>query len=205
MSGGYDQGYKECPCFWGREPGSVLTQLDGLQRLNNLDVLDLGCGEGKNAAWLADRGCRVLAIDVSEYALENARRLWQTTQVTWAHQDVSELTWRRRNAYDLIIAYGLMHCLRDREQVSLIISAMKYSTRTGGVIVLVAFNDRSQDLSAAHPGFDPLLLSHSEYEHLLADWELIISTDRNLFETHPHNGVPHHHSMTRMAARKTQE
>jgi len=36
-------------------------------------VLDLACGEGRNAIWLAERGWRVTAVDFSEVAIANAR------------------------------------------------------------------------------------------------------------------------------------
>lgn len=36
-------------------------------------ALDLGCGEGADALWLADRGWRVVAVDVSDTALQRAR------------------------------------------------------------------------------------------------------------------------------------
>lgn len=38
-------------------------------------ALDLGCGEGRNAVWLAEQGWRVTGVDFSRVALEKARRL----------------------------------------------------------------------------------------------------------------------------------
>ena len=65
--------------FWedhyrGREkrrsvrPGAVLAEVAG--PLTPGSALDLGCGEGGDAVWLATRGWRVTAVDVSETALE---------------------------------------------------------------------------------------------------------------------------------------
>ncbi len=48
MSGGYDDGYRECPCFWGDEPGSLVRVLcDHIGPVRGFAVLDAGCGEGK--------------------------------------------------------------------------------------------------------------------------------------------------------------
>ena len=38
------------------------------------DVLDMGCGDGILAAWLARRGARVTAVDVNAFAVEATRR-----------------------------------------------------------------------------------------------------------------------------------
>jgi hypothetical protein len=67
--------------------------------------------------------------------------------------------------------------------------------------VICAFNDRFQDLSA-HPGFSPTTLNHNIYLDIFSDLETIQAHDRDLHEIHPHNGILHTHSMTRILARK---
>ena len=71
LNGGYDEGYKACPCFWGDKPASLVAELMATHDVADWIVLDLGCGEGKNAAALARAGARVTAIDCSEVAVEN--------------------------------------------------------------------------------------------------------------------------------------
>lgn len=49
MSGGYDNGYRNCQCFWGIVPGSFVNLLcDRLPSVFGLKVLDAGCGEFRN-------------------------------------------------------------------------------------------------------------------------------------------------------------
>jgi hypothetical protein len=67
--------------------------------------------------------------------------------------------------------------------------------------LVVAFNQRRQELHA-HPGFTPTLMPDSFFAELYSDWNLVFHTDSDLHETHPHNGIPHTHSMTRIIARK---
>jgi ubiquinone/menaquinone biosynthesis C-methylase UbiE len=164
-------------------------------------VLDLGCGEGTNAAWLTDQSCRVTAVDVSAAALRNALAKYPQSSVGWLHADAITLDFPPES-FDLVVAYGLMHCLTEEESSCLIVR-MKQWTRVGGANVIVAFNDRDQDLSG-HPGFQPTLRAHDSYVEQYDDWQLLLATDRDLYETHPHNGIPHHHSMTRIAARRSQ-
>jgi len=45
------------------------------------DALDLGCGEGGDAIWLAGHGWRVTAVDVSQTAVARARVAGQATGI----------------------------------------------------------------------------------------------------------------------------
>jgi SAM-dependent methyltransferase len=46
------------------------------------DALEVACGQGRLAVWLAQRGMAVVAVDVSPVAIENARRLAAISGVT---------------------------------------------------------------------------------------------------------------------------
>jgi tellurite methyltransferase len=196
-SGGYDEGYGACPCFWGREPGRLIKCL--LERFTDfagLSVLDAGCGEGKNAHALAARAAKVTAIDCSPLALSNARAAWPEDQIKWVQADVRDLHWPIQ-AFDLVVAYGLLHCLSNRSEIESVVSRFKAATHRGGRHVVCAFNARRQDL-VAHPGFEPCLLSHGDYLALYRDWAVEEASDEDLHEMHPHNKIAHVHSLTRM-------
>lgn len=57
---------------WGR-PEASLTLLP--TDMSDMDAIELGCGTGYVAGWMARRGARVTAIDVSPDQLASARRL----------------------------------------------------------------------------------------------------------------------------------
>lgn len=199
---GYDDGYEACHCFWGEAPGSLLAHLDqSIACYTGIRVLDLGCGEGKNAIHLARKGAIVVAVDSSERALSNAKRYWPDAGIIDWRLGIAERFDHSLCDFDVVIAYGLMHCLNDKVAITAAIRNMQRLTRDGGYNVLCAFNDRDQDLKA-HPGFQPTLLPHEFYIGLYDDWETIVATDLDLEETHPHNNIPHRHSMSRILARK---
>lgn len=202
MDGGYEDCYKACDCFWGTRPGSLILQLkDVVRSFAGLRVLDAGCGEGKNAVYLAGLGASVDAFDLSERAVAHATSLWTGyPSVNWKVADARSIP-LPADSYDLVIAYGLLHCLRDRHEVVDLARRLMGCTRRTGFHVVCTFNDRHQELDA-HPGFSPVLLPHTFYESLYAGWSIIHSSDTDLHETHPHNNVPHTHSMTRLIARK---
>jgi SAM-dependent methyltransferase len=201
-TGGYDDGYSTCPCFWGRSPGSLVRYFaDQVRAPNGLVVCDLGCGEGKNAAFLAGLGARVYAFDVSQLALRNALAAWRALGgVRWFVADADSFP-LPDDRFDLVVAYGLPHCLGGQERVQRLLRRVQAATRLGGHNIVVALNDRYQDLRA-HPGFAPCLLPHDWYcaQYRIAGWRLVTATDEDLCETHPHNSIPHVHSMTRILA-----
>lgn len=203
MDGGYDAGYRACPCFWGREPGKLVRMLASIMsNVMGIYVLDAGCGEGKNAAFFARLGASVTAIDISELAIAHAKSLWpEYRSIEWQIQDVANLP-LSPNAYDVVIAYGLPHCLRSPDEIRSVVSRLQGATKEGGYNAIVALNLRSQDLRA-HPELKPCLIDHRAYLEIYRDWRIIVEEDTDLAETHPHNNILHTHSLTRILAKKT--
>lgn len=199
--GGYETGYAACSCFWDQEPGSLVQRLfDYNTDVTGLRVLDAGCGEGKNAYALAERGSKVKAVDCSARAIETARIRFSHPAITWHVADVT--AWNLKpESYDIIIAYGLLHCLATPRDIFQLVSRFQTATRPCGLNIICAFDDGPQDLSA-HPGFTPTLLSYDDYVRLYQGWHLVTARSSLLYETHPHNDIPHHHSLTRLLAEK---
>lgn len=56
------------------EPDPTLVEYVGAQRLASGRALDIGCGTGTHALWLASRGLDVLGVDVARRAIEIANR-----------------------------------------------------------------------------------------------------------------------------------
>ena len=55
--------------------GSDLVLADQIEHLPPGRALDIGCGTGVNAVWLAKRGWQVTAVDYSKVALEKSKSL----------------------------------------------------------------------------------------------------------------------------------
>jgi SAM-dependent methyltransferase len=69
----WDVRYADAELVWGSEPNRfVAAELDGLPPGRALDV---ACGEGRNAIWLAGRGWQTTGVDFSAAAVDRARRL----------------------------------------------------------------------------------------------------------------------------------
>jgi len=103
-------------------------------------VLELGCGTGEDAAWLAQRGVFVTATDASAAMLEVARRkathAGVADRVTTRHlaiQDVPGTTFEEK--FDGVLSdFGALNCLREFDALG---RALGRLVRPGGWAVLV--------------------------------------------------------------------
>lgn len=70
--GGWDERYSTREQIWSGEPnGALVSELAGARPGT---VLDIGCGEGADAVWLAQQGWQVTAIHPSDVAVERSRQ-----------------------------------------------------------------------------------------------------------------------------------
>ena len=69
----WDARYAGAELVWGAEPNQFVAA--ELADLEPGRALDIACGEGRNAIWLATRGWFAVGLDFSTVAVERARRL----------------------------------------------------------------------------------------------------------------------------------
>jgi SAM-dependent methyltransferase len=111
-------------------------------------AIDLACGEGRNALWLAARGWQVTAVDFAEAGVDKGRRLAaeRGLVVDWRVQDL--LAWEPPvAAFDLVLVFYLQLPADERRIVH---AAAARALAPGAVLVLVA-HDRT-NLVDGHAG-----------------------------------------------------
>ncbi|MQA95954.1 MAG: methyltransferase domain-containing protein [Streptosporangiales bacterium] len=98
-------------------------------------ALDLGCGEGADAIWLAEQGWTVTATDVSKVALDRAAAHARERGVTvdWRRHDLAESF--PEGTYDLVCAFFL-HSPVDMPRDGILRSAAA-AVAPGGVLLIV--------------------------------------------------------------------
>lgn len=133
--GFWDQHYQNTIRPWSGEANYVLV--DMVEHSPPGRALDLGCGEGGDAVWLAMRGWRVTAVDVSATVLDRVRQLAAASGVgDWVIAERHDLARTFPNgAFDLVTALFLHSPLDfQREQV------LRQSARAvapGGMLLIV--------------------------------------------------------------------
>lgn len=100
-------------------------------------ALDLGCGEGGDAMWLAERGWRVVAVDISDTALvraaEDARTRGVGDRIDFQQHDLSSSF--PDGSFDLVSAQFL-HSMLPLDRTAIFAKAAQ-SVRPGGVLLIV--------------------------------------------------------------------
>lgn len=69
----WDERYSQADMVWGTPPNPVVVEF--VTSLPPGRALDLACGEGRHALWLATRGWRTTGVDFSAVAIEKARQI----------------------------------------------------------------------------------------------------------------------------------
>ena len=98
-------------------------------------ALDLACGAGRNAVWLARRGWRVTGVDFSDVALQAARGLAASAGVDVEWIEADAVTWPAESrAYDLVAVMYLQLPAAERRAA---LARAAAAVRPGGTLLVV--------------------------------------------------------------------
>jgi SAM-dependent methyltransferase len=119
-----------------RKPNELLVR--EADSLTPGTVLDLGCAEGGDAIWFAERGWRVTAVDVSRTALDratsHARDAGVASKIDWQRHDLARSF--PTGSYDLVSAQFLHSPVEGGDRVGILRQAAA-AVAPGGVLLIV--------------------------------------------------------------------
>ena len=123
---------------------AVRKYLDrSVARAPSLRVLELGCGTGEDAIFLADAGHHVLAVDISEQMIRVARakaeRLTLKGRVRFEVMDMRQLdAYILEGPFDLIYSnFGALNCIDHQEIKTLLTSLQGLLTPNGRIVAVL--------------------------------------------------------------------
>ena len=125
--------YAGTELLWTAQPNRLFAaEVEGLPPGRALDV---ACGEGRNAVWLAERGWRVTAIDFSDVALAKAARLAESrgVEVEWVVGDVLEHELGAQ-AFDLV---AVLYLQLPHPELAFVLRSAGAALAPGGTLVAI--------------------------------------------------------------------
>lgn len=191
----WDTRYAESDQIWSGNPNAALVaQVSDLPAGH---ALDLGSGEGGDAIWLARRGWRVTAVDISRVALDRAARhatdAGVADRIDWQRRDLG--TSFPAGSFDLVSAQFL-HSRGEmpREQI---LRAAAGVVAPGGVLLIEGHAGLPHWEHHAHaePAHDGLRLpTPAEVLESLAlppgQWEVLVCAEHDRLQDGP-DGLTH--------------
>jgi SAM-dependent methyltransferase len=154
----WDRKHGEAGLLFGAEPNRFLVA--EVEELAPGRALDLACGAGRNAVWLAERGWAVTGVDFSEVALANAQRLAaeRGVEVEWTAADLRE--WEPAGeTYDLVAVLYLQLPAAERRVV---LARAAEAVAPGGTLLVVGHDLRNLDGGHGGPKDPAVLLTPDE-------------------------------------------
>ncbi len=115
---GVRRGYDRWAALYDGEANPMValeapTVWDSIGDPGGLDALDLGCGTGRHALWLARRGARVTALDFSDGMLREARAKAGDLGVQFLEHDLHEPLPLPAARFDLAVSGLVLEHLSD--------------------------------------------------------------------------------------------
>lgn len=131
----WEEHYGERDRVWSGRVNLRLAEVAG--DLTPGTALDLGCGEGGDAIWLAEKGWSVVAVDISDTALgratEEARSRGVADRIEFVQHDLSETF--PDGTFDLVSSHFLHSKVRlERPRI---LRKAAQAVRPGGLLMIV--------------------------------------------------------------------
>ena len=158
---GWDARYAEVDQVWSSGPNQFVES--ELKDLPPGRALDLACGEGRNAIWLAEQGWQVTAIDFSSVGVDRGRSRARGLPISWVVGDV--LTVDLPQADLALLAYLQLPAEQRRSVVRRAFAALA----PGGTLFVVAHDTSNLTEGTGGPQDPSVLYTAADLRADLAD------------------------------------
>ena len=170
----WNERYRSAHSLWSGKPNPHLVrEADGLAPGT---ALDAGAGEGADAIWLARRGWRVTAVDISSVALDRAAShaaeagAAVADRIHWQQEDFMQ--WQPpERAYDLVSAQFLHLPAEDRR---LVYARLAAAVADRGTLLIVAHHPSDMQTTVPRPSLPELFFTGDDLAtELGGGWEIV--------------------------------
>ena len=140
----WEEMYKGTPPWDTGRPQPVFVELFKNGEIKKGRILDVGCGTGENALFLAENGCSVVGVDISHKAIELAKEKAAKRHLSADFFICDVLTLGsclKEGEFDTVIDSGLFHTLSD-EQRPIFTEQLHRVLKDGGAYFMMCFSDK---------------------------------------------------------------
>jgi SAM-dependent methyltransferase len=165
----WDKRYASVDNLWAVKPNRFLVA--EVAELEPGRALDLACGEGQNAIWLATLGWDVTGVDFSEVAIAKARARAERdgARVAFACADLLEYE-AAPGAFDLVLLLYLHILAGERRRV---LAEANLALAPGGTLVLIGHDSTNMTDGVGGPSDPRLLFTPDEIADELHGLEIV--------------------------------
>lgn len=199
----YEDDYRKDGYFWGIEPNSTcLKTIELMPPSRPLKLLDIGCGEGKDAVFFARCGYEVSAFDISEAGIEKTKRLAEKARVNVRAFRANLWDYRLTEEYDILYSSGALHYIKPELREEIMLNYKAHVSKGGMAAFLVTVE---KPFIVTPPGKEKHVNFYWKSGELFTyfhDWYVEHCTEY-VFDCNS-GGIPHRHAVNRLLARKTE-
>ena len=197
----YEKWYEGDEYYWGLEPGDFLFELINLcPPAENKKVLDIGCGEGKDAVFMAEKGYDVTAFDLTENGIRKTIALAHKrgVKVNAYVDDIN--TFETDDRFDIVFSTGTVQYIFDENKEAFFEKLQKI-TKPNGIVFINVFVEKS--FLELPPDWDKeeKMWKSGELFTYFSDWKFE-KIDEVIFEDNS-GGIPHYHCIDTIICRKS--
>jgi SAM-dependent methyltransferase len=183
----WDERYRSSNAVWSGDPNpQLVTEVTGLAPGRALDV---GCGEGADAIWLAERGWSVTAIDISTVALERSAEVAKkhgtaiADRITWQQADITE--WHPDDAAYGLVSVHFMQMPKDVRDPAF--RRLAAAVAPGGTLLVVGHHPSDLHTGVRRPRGEGVLYTADEIAALLDErhWRVAVNEARERIANDP--------------------
>lgn len=196
----YEKYYDQEEYYWGLEPAAFLNDLiEIIGDVEGKKALDIGCGEGKDIIYLAEKGFDAYGFDITESGIRKTELLAKNRNVD-IHAFVADVNnFELDETFDLVYSTGTIQYLFD-ENIEPFFKKIKNMVNVGGYVYFNVFVDKP--FLPIPPDWDKeeKMWKTGQLFTYFEDWE-IIKVDEIIFECNS-SGVKHDHCMDTIIAKR---
>lgn len=185
----WNERYSKAGYLFGTEPAQFLRSHKAYLKPRS-KVLAVADGEGRNSVYMAEQGLNVVAMDGSYIAIEKARALAMSRDVTvdFVESDIAAWDWDQAQ-YDMVVAIFIQFV--GPAQRAEIFAGIKRTLKPGGVLMLHGYTPEQIELGTGGPPNVENMYTEEILTQAFADFEMLElrSYERHVDEGEGHSGT----------------